>query len=338
MILSSGLWDLRQQIGATCDSLVLESLTYLPTVPTWGQFANAMFVADLDHHGARHWPEIGSMFIHRGIRGAVSASISGPSTLTPAEPGVFGAAPCCGGAPGRYHWRSRTWCRGVACTAWQDLADGDTLRASFLADVELELTAKSAFGDSATTRKLVLVEAPSLTVEGPLRVPRNTTGSWTARIVAAAPVQLRWSRRWLRPGALVDQLGRESSISFKVEDACELTLTLQDVMGRILSRQVQVQAFTDKPPKDSPASVRVTMTMDATLHVETHVELGSATSLHLAVYDIRGRERMRLADGPAARGERVIHWDASPLEPGVYFLRARTAEGHDDASRFIVLH
>src|SRR6185369_1073790 len=34
-ILSSGLWDLRRQVGAASDSLVLESLAYLPTVPDW---------------------------------------------------------------------------------------------------------------------------------------------------------------------------------------------------------------------------------------------------------------------------------------------------------------
>src|SRR5262249_49873022 len=42
MILSSALWDLRGRIDAAADSLVLESLAYLPTVPTWGQLANAL--------------------------------------------------------------------------------------------------------------------------------------------------------------------------------------------------------------------------------------------------------------------------------------------------------
>src|SRR6185503_3802383 len=59
MILGSALWDLRLRIGASSDSLVLESLVYLPTWPTWAQFANAMYLADRDHHGGRFWPVIG---------------------------------------------------------------------------------------------------------------------------------------------------------------------------------------------------------------------------------------------------------------------------------------
>ena len=67
MILSSGLWDLRGQIGAAADSLVLESLAYLPTVPDWSQFANAMLQADLDHHGGRFSSAIVQQFVHRKI-------------------------------------------------------------------------------------------------------------------------------------------------------------------------------------------------------------------------------------------------------------------------------
>jgi photosystem II stability/assembly factor-like uncharacterized protein len=75
MILSSGLWDLRQQIGAASDSLVLESLAYLPTVPTWFQFANALLEADLDHHGGRLAAAIVQQLTHRKI--LADATISG---------------------------------------------------------------------------------------------------------------------------------------------------------------------------------------------------------------------------------------------------------------------
>ena len=69
MILGSGLWDLRRQIGAASDSIVLESLVYLPTVPDWSQFANAMLQADLDHHGGRFSNAIVQQFVHRKIIG-----------------------------------------------------------------------------------------------------------------------------------------------------------------------------------------------------------------------------------------------------------------------------
>jgi len=69
MILSSCLWDLRRQIGVASDSLVLESLAYLPTVPDWLQLANAMLQADLDHHGSRFAAAIVQQFVHRKILG-----------------------------------------------------------------------------------------------------------------------------------------------------------------------------------------------------------------------------------------------------------------------------
>src|SRR5262249_2311643 len=58
MILSSGLWDLRQKIGQASDSLVLESLSFLPSLPMWAQFANAMLQADYQFHGGRYTPDI----------------------------------------------------------------------------------------------------------------------------------------------------------------------------------------------------------------------------------------------------------------------------------------
>ena len=338
MILSSTLWDLRRRIGSASDSLVLEALAYLPTVPTWAQFVNALLVADLDHHDGRNWGPAGDVFRQRGIRGAVAARINGPATLAPAQPGTFDALPCCGGAPGRYHWRARPWCRLGPCGPWQDLADGTTLRTSFLGDTQLELSTLSPFGDADTVRQLVLVEAPRMTLQGPLRALRNSTGTWTARIVAAAPIRLTWYRQWLRPGAVEEMLGRGPSVSFAVETSFSLRATLEDGMGRAVVQQITVEAFVDKPPPGSTAWVRLSQTMDAALRAETHIELQQATALRLSVYDVRGRERLRLADGPAPRGERVIHWSAGPLEPGIYFLRARTAEDHADVLRFIVIH
>ena len=74
MILSSGLWDLRSQVGAASDSLVLESLAYLPTVPDWSQFANAMLQADIDHHDGHYSAAIVQQFVHRKILGDSTVS------------------------------------------------------------------------------------------------------------------------------------------------------------------------------------------------------------------------------------------------------------------------
>jgi hypothetical protein len=71
-------------------------------------------------------------------------------------------------------------------------------------------------------------------------------------------------------------------------------------------------------------------------HAETRFELTRATPLKLSVYDVRGRLRVTLWDGPATRGTHAVRWDASGLEPGVYFLRL-LAEPSGLLERFVVL-
>ena len=56
----------------------------------------------------------------------------------------------------------------------------------------------------------------------------------------------------------------------------------------------------------------------------------------LVVYDVRGRVRATLWDGPAGRGTHIVRWDTGALEPGVYFLRL-VAEPTGILERFIVV-
>ena len=59
--------------------------------------------------------------------------------------------------------------------------------------------------------------------------------------------------------------------------------------------------------------------------------------LRLAVYDLHGRQRLQLLDDSEPRGERVIRWDASVLEPGIYYVHATTSIDQSATLRFIVL-
>jgi hypothetical protein len=336
MILSSALWDLRQRLGSTCDSLVLEALAYLPTVPTWAQFANALVAADLDHHGGREWLEVGDVMRLRGVRGGVLASIHGPAVLAPGQAGDYDALPCCGGPPGRYHWRARDWCRGVPCEAWRDVGDGDSLRTSFLGDTELELSALSPFGDPDTTRLLVRVGHPFIALQGPQRVPVRSVGTWTARVAVASPARLTWYRLWQRPGSDLEFLGHDATVSFAVQGPMDLSVTLDDAMGRSVAQSLHVDVFTDQPPAAAHEMVQVTQSLVGGA-AETRVELAQAAGLRVGVYDIRGRERVLLASDRAWRGERVIRWDTGALEQGIYFVHATTSLGHSATLRFVVL-
>ena len=337
MILSSALWDLRQRLGSTCDSLVLESLAYLPTVPTWAQFANALFFADRDHHGAANWRAIGEVLRRRGIRGAVTASISGPTQLPPGQAAEYRALNCCGGTPGLYHWRARGRCRGVPCGPWRDLGDGDTVSTSFLGDSELQLNVESAFGDTASALVFVSVVTPSLVFDGPARVAKGATGTWSLRAVAAVPYGLFVSRQWLVPGKADSLLEPAMSYTFAATNPFRLTARLTDREGRTAIAQIDVSTFTDHAPKDADVFLQLSQFVDAGRRAEVHVMQKEATALRMGVYDIRGRQRLLLANGSVSSGERIYRWDTNTLEPGIYFLRATTSSDHSATLRFVVI-
>ncbi len=326
MILSSGLWDLRERIGASADSLVLESLTYLPSSPVWAQFANAMLQADVDHHGGRLQPEILRALLARKLRGVVEAVIEGPLTVLPGTPATFRARACCGSTLlGRYQWRSRNWCRGRPCTGWQDMAEGLELQATFEEDTELQLTVLSPWSDTlVSTPFFVAVRPPQLDISGPRRIAQHGVGTWSARVAAVGPASLQWSRSYRVPvGApLRVVLGSSPAQTFAADTSCDLEVTLVDGLGRRVARPWVVETFRDQPPPNRTGRFLVAQRFDAGMRqAEVSLELTAGSGVSAIVYDVRGRERVRVWNGPLSSGVHLLRWDAGELESGVYYLR-----------------
>jgi hypothetical protein len=327
MILSAALWDLRAQIGMACDSLVVESLDYLPTQPTWAHLANALVQADEILHGTRYRGVIVTTLSVRRIRGAVTlpARIAGPTVLAPGITGSFTPDPCCG-VQETYHWSARSWCRGGPCGEWRDLGSGPELSTSFEDDTELRLTMSSPWADELQTSRLIGVRPPTLFVEGPRRIVEGGVASWTARATAMGPMRIQWQRRWLASGPSLEFLGEGTGMSFAVERPCELVVTLLDGLLRVTKQSLTVETFADRPPPEALAEMRVSQYHDARSRaMETTVQLPHAASLRMRVYDVRGRERARLWDGPVTRGSHIVRWDAGALESGLYLLRVEAA-------------
>ncbi len=338
MILSGALWDLRGAIGSACDSLVLESLDYLPTVPSWAHFANAMLQADEDHHASSFRTAIVEALTNRAIRGAVTlpARITGPTFLPPETLGVFLAEPCCG-TQQSYHWSARAWCRGAPCEDWHDLGDGPEITASFDEDTELRLGMTSPWGDRLETTRFVGVRPPSLVVEGPRRLVQHGRSTWTARATGMGPLRLQWQRRWRQPNAVLEYLGEDLATSFAADTAFDLTVSLLDGLGRVTREQVLVETFVDRPPPTPTGLLRVSQRADARARaMETSIQLPRSGPIHMVVYDVRGRERARLWDGTATAGSHVVRWSAGSLEPGVYLLRV-LAEPDGTVLRFSII-
>jgi hypothetical protein len=293
--------------------------------------------ADQDHHGSRLASAIVAAFGRRHIRGAATAGITGPSTLAPGVVGEFEAAPCCGGVVASDRWRVRDWCRGAPTGDWRDAGEGARLQISFDVDAEIELSVRTPWGDTLSASRFVGVRPPELFVEGPHRVLQRTAATWRARIAAMGPASVHWTLQFRRSRSGPVPLGIGTEQTFAPDTSLDLTVTLEDGIGRIAVEHVAVETFVDHPPPLSTGVLRISQSLDAGAHhAETRFELTRASPLKLSVYDVRGRLRATLWDGPASRGTHVVRWDASELEPGIYFLRL-LAEPNGLLERFVVL-
>jgi hypothetical protein len=231
----------------------------------------------------------------------------------------------------------RNWCRGAPCGDWRDAGEGSRLRISLDVDAEIELRVATPWGDTLAASRFVGVRPPELFVEGPNRVLQHALATWRARFAAMGPASVHWTRQSRRARSGPEQLGTGAEQSFAPDTSLDLTVTLVDGLGRTATEHVAVETFVDHPPPFSTGVFRMSQRLDARAHhAETMFELTHATPLKLSVYDVRGSARATLWDGPASRGTHVVRWDASGLEPGIYFLRL-LAEPTGLLERFVVI-
>jgi hypothetical protein len=71
---------------------------------------------------------------------------------------------------------------------------------------------------------------------------------------------------------------------------------------------------------------------------EVAFSLAEPASVHLAVYDVQGRERLLLARGHHAAGRHVVRWDeaaGTTTDNGVYFLRLHVG-AHEESQKIVI--
>ncbi len=329
MILSSALWDLRSSIGPACDSLVLEALDFLPTVPTWPHFANALLQADEEFHDERFRSAITLVLSRRGIRGAAVAAFSGPTQLDPGQVGEFRAEPCCGEVLGRYQWWAQAVCRGARCGDWRWLGSDRTLRTGFDDESILELRVETPWGDTLRSARRIASRVPSLQLGGPSRVVEGAVGAWTARAVGVDPVRVTWQRWWRRANDFYRVIGEGSEQSFVADTSFTLVVTARDGLGRKVQQVFEVETYLDKPPSLATGVFRVGCVLPLGARSgEVRLELVRDDPLRIEVLDVLGRLRAVLTDGPTARGAHVLRFDVDGFAPGVYLLRVRQGNDH----------
>ena len=340
MILSSTLWDLRQVLGTTTDSLVLESLDYLPSQPTWVMFGNALLQADADHHGDRHVSDILRVLQRRGWRGGiVAAGFLGPDSVTAGQEAHFVATPC-SGEVGRCRdlWMIREWCRGAPCEPWRPAGEGDSLVLTMQHDTEIGLHVISIWGDTVVALpRFVSVDTPSLSVHGPSRVVQGVESRWRADVVARGPYQVYWSLRLDQAGATEVPVGSGLELRQRLSHASILRVSVQDVLGRIHQRSLSIAVDPERAIAPPIGALKLVQAPSFDGHMtETRIEVPETERIELRVFDVRGVARRRLADAILTRGAHVMRWSCEGLEPGLYLVSA-TAHGMRSTARLTVL-
>jgi hypothetical protein len=100
------------------------------------------------------------------------------------------------------------------------------------------------------------------------------------------------------------------------------------------------QAGVETPDAAPGLYLRTPNPVRASARLELVLPPGAGGPLHVSVYDVSGRVRRRLADGPAVPGSLSLDWDGRddsgrPVANGVYFVGARAA-GFERVTRLIL--
>ena len=242
MILSGALWDLRQVIGATADSLALEALSFLPAHPLWRNFADALLEASILFHDSRHDSAVVRALVGREIIGEFPLAIEGPRQLRSGETSVFTLHSPLGAPPPT--WYARQFCGTSPCGGWQPLGSGPSVVAGDTTDFELQAVTASPWGGLSEAYAFVSVRAPRLAIEGPLGFRQGEWLTFHARPTGVPPWKYDWRTRDLAPGSPAVDQGHEPAVALFFPSTFELMLSVHDGFGRTVDSSLVVRLLT----------------------------------------------------------------------------------------------
>jgi zinc metalloprotease ZmpB len=322
MILSGAMWDLRTAIGAdAADRLAIEALDYLPVIPDFGCVADAFLQANYDHHGGRHSIDVLRAFLDRGIRGAATVEISGPSSLLAGVPGTFRAVECCGVGSGTLSWSRRPPCDVEPCPEWTEIGQGEVVELSSEGDFDLRLTSMDRWGRAAFAQVRIPVyvgPGPTVEIAGPLSCNRSAT--YTVNASGTPPLTIYWQavhvnneRSDLGTGwSIVVECARLNGVRARVVDYAgrEAIDYLKFGWGAAASASWALEL---EPPAAGATAFAITAPFEE--------------RIELAIHDVAGRVVARPFAGRMAAGRTRLEWRHAAARPGLYFARLRTLSG-----------
>jgi len=103
--------------------------------------------------------------------------------------------------------------------------------------------------------------------------------------------------------------------------------------GRIMA--LASNAMNTPPRNTAPASLIRSGVNPFVDNTSVTISLDSPTVLSIAVYDVLGREVLRIADGEYYAGKHTLSLNAQKLHPGTYFCMLRCADGRTSTVRLL---
>jgi hypothetical protein len=186
--------------------------------------------------------------------------------------------------------------------------------------------------------------AMTVVISGPTNLDYGQNGTWTASVSnASPPYTYEWRERFtIGYGAWSGVVSTSSSYSRSmpdVNDGFELQVKVTKNFGTYVETAYDEHyvyrsyggQFKVSEPSDKETIAQVGLPQEFTLEqnypnpfnptTEIHFALPEATNVQIIVFDVRGREVLRLADGPMEAGYHNVSWNANKQPSGVYFYR-----------------
>ena len=169
-------------------------------------------------------------------------------------------------------------------------------------------------------------------IELALDLPKGTAPDELAVHVAEAPVWLVFAER-TADAVVADDASPTARLAFDVApdapvgEAAEIVLAVRDGSGMVRAERriaVEVRAPAElaiELPRPNPARGPVVLPL----------LLPEDATVHIAVYDVLGREAIVLADGDLSAGRHTFRLGADTLAPGTYVVRVLTKGPVPDA-------
>ena len=239
MILSGALWALRTAIGRSADSLALEALAYLPREPLWSDFADAMLVADRDHHGGRLHRAILAPLREREILGSSTAGLAGPDALAPGQTGWWNVhAISAAGVP---RWEVQHYRDALPFGPAETVGFGASLHYGDMHDFELKVVVPGEWTDSLSATTFVSVESPAIAIVGPHVAAHGIALSYHSIKQGAGPLTVTWWRtRFIDGAPRTELLGFSDSLTLQADAAFRLEAKVSDGLGRSARAAIDV--------------------------------------------------------------------------------------------------